>query len=388
MKKIVLLGVLITTLFTSGCSAETQFSESAAVAFQKYETAEEQSDDNAPSTSEMQEDSEIIKETYYKSALNKGITNSYNSVNNKNQYLPSVCCFIEETDTMFFSDGERLYQKNGDNINILADINAISINLIDGWLYFVKPDKSVGNVAVGNVYKFSLETHELIEVYEGNARHISYNGNRLIVMTTEAEQINGNYVYSQYYYSCDLNGDNSEKLSCVAVNAADAERAVRHEYVISADEYEYFYTLYTDNTTQKICDITENISLSHVAFCDDNIYWLSENFSNLSNITRKIARYDITSGEIKELKLSEYIVDYTIIDNQLYIYTGKFYVVDSNLNIIESIDNEDKEQDKKTKIYDAVYGCGEDIFVLDGNNLLKIEFTDDETKLFKVEDIQ
>ncbi len=71
----------------------------------------------AETVTEKAED-EFVLEVYNTSSINSGVSMENYSVNNKyslDRY--SICCYVESTDTMLYSDRNKLYQKNGDTMS-------------------------------------------------------------------------------------------------------------------------------------------------------------------------------------------------------------------------------------------------------------------------------
>ncbi len=299
----------------------------------------------------------------YKSDLNNTVSDDYDSLNNKNQHETSMCCYIEETDTLFFSDGKKLYQKNGETINVLAEINATSIIFIDGWLYFVLPDKKVKEETVGNVYKYNPATGEKIIIMECNAKHISRFNDKLIVKTVSAEEKDGICIYTTRYYQCGLNGENAEKTECMAVEAVDGSKSVLYEY--DADTKERFHILYTENQKEEIINGTDSVNFYNMSFYGNKIYWLAYGYTK---DRLKIMCYDTVTKEISGLRVEGYVYDYTILNDKVYIYTTDFYIADADLNLIEKCTFDG------VRYYNTVYTFDGNIYAGCRDILYKIEF--------------
>lgn len=356
----VLFSFLSLIIFISGCSLNNDklSSDSSAVFSGDF------SDSDTDHTEEVGINNEPASEILSIN-LNQSCMNS--SLNNKSL---GTFCYIEETDTLFFTDSGKLYQKTGDELVYLMDSDAHSLHFVNGWLYYVNLDNYCGHIRVGDIYKYNPATGENIAIYYGNAERICAAQDKIYFLVDEQVNENTNQCYP---YECGLDGEDAKQIeNAFEVCAVDGDYIIMSEYTLKDDESkDYFLTLY--NGTEKSI-MYERDPLKHewnVSICDNFVFSIREDFNDLSNMTNQFLVYNLETKELIESPLSDigYMTDYTYINGDIYILTyTNIYKLSSSYTVSDTY--------WSTTPFDAIYTYGENIYGVFGDKMYLIEFNE------------
>lgn len=121
--------------------------------------------------------------------INEGKTAGGNSLNNKNHSASSgLCCYVEETDTLYFSEGGAIWQKNGDELFALAELNAVSLNFAQGKLYFILAENDMSVFRTGSLCALDPESGVITTLYSGDVSSVVV-GDTVVFGTAEKKSL-------------------------------------------------------------------------------------------------------------------------------------------------------------------------------------------------------
>ncbi len=362
MKKIMI--VALVALFLCSCAVSTSVAEATMLTTTPATTVTETTTATTQSV-----EKEPTLTVYNTSDLNDGITGENFSIYNKhNANAPGVCCYIEATDTFFFSINNNIYQKNGDTTIPLIDMRATNLNFIDGWLYFSTPQKYIDDFTpVGPVYRYCPKTGELVKVFDGNVRYMAYNGENLIMrIVNEVRHEVKTYIsddgtenefialaYDESYYECDLNGNIIREITCDRIFGVDVGKML----VAEVENNKTVYNLYMNN--EKIT-LPLKGAIDIVSFCGDYIYCY---------LNGDLCRYNITEGKEEVLKVRGYMSDYTFMDGKIY------YITETLIhNVAEDFSQSCSKTITAKEMFFLLYAYNGELYMQNGLKLLLAEY--------------
>ena len=157
MKKV--FSVIMLALFLTGCANSRTVSqgdgESESVEINSF----------------SQEELNLIR-------LNAGQSNYSNSVNLKGD-VPGKMCYVEETNTLFYSDKDGLFQKTGEKTVKLLDTPVSALNIANGKLYFIIPEGENAIREFGKAYRMELSDGRTECIIDEDITHISIYKDRI-----------------------------------------------------------------------------------------------------------------------------------------------------------------------------------------------------------------
>lgn len=332
MKKIfVLLSVL---LLLSGCNKNDEL-------------------DNIGSQSFSQEDLDLIQ-------INAEQSNFSDSVNLKCS-APGKMCYVEETDTLFYSDSHGLFQKNGDNIITLLDQSVISLNLADGFLYFIIPDGDNDEGLCGKAYRMSLDSGKTECIIEDNISNMSvYKDEIFYLKTTVLEMEDDALSIATAFFKCALNGEESEQI-------LDYFFLFENDLGVSVNEGSVKVKDLQSGAINVVAD--EPNMTSRLSIYKNCIYYIRTDRASLNTTAVKIGLSDNSVTEYS--KGGAYLEDYGFIDGKLYLYEigNGFYTAE----------NENAVKYECSENYTDIYSCGGKMYGLKSNgNLYELSLKDED----------
>lgn len=269
---------------------------------------------------------------------NSGLSNFSNSVNLKCS-TPGKMCYIEETDTLFYSDSHGLFQKNGDNIITLLDKPVFSINLANGILYFIIPEGDDGEGPYGKAYCMDLKDGSTKCIIDDNISSMSVYKDKIFYRKTAVtEREDGMILVATGFYKCALSGENTEQIQ-------DFFFLFDNDLSVSASDDSIKVKDLQNDTVNAVAD--EPDMVSNLSIYKNNIYYIRTNRTSLSTSAVKI---DLSDNSLTEYSAgSAYFEDYGFIDDKLCLYCiGEgFYV----------LENGDPEKYECKENYNSIYSC-------------------------------
>lgn len=300
--------------------------------------------------------------------LNLGKSVENNSINLKCD-IPAKMCYVPETDTVFYSDKNGIFQKNGSKVVHLSDENATSLNLYDGKLYYVIPNGKEKS-DMGKVYCLDLSTMKKKCIINENVYWFSVHNDKIYYLESKENELeNGYYELVTTDMECDLNGENQK---------SSPKEELVYQNGISASFYDgVIKTLDVKSGTEKIL-YEEPYDASQLCIYENSIYYICNNYDILDLNSAK--RIDMSGGEPEKFSYNTYFLDYGFSDGMLCFYDGgAFYRIGAD-NQVTKITSEGD--------YRAVYTCGNDLYVLKANNTIaRISFREEKGYYSIVEDV-
>lgn len=358
MKKFLAICLLLSIISACGCSNVNTNSgstiSSSAEAGEQQGTENVNTEDTANSTTESISFSESDLETM---AINSDKSNYQNSINNKSE-IPGKMCYVEETDTFFYSTNTALYQKTGDTTIKLLDSAAYAINIAEGYLYYIIPG-GTSLLASGKAYRMRLSDGKTECIIDKASNLSVYPDGLFYIINTEKDLGDGSFSVAATNMRCDFDGANSEERtdSCFATD----------NYLSPIfDDGKIKLVNLKDGTSKEICEEEENAS--NISISGDKIYYIRTNFDTAMNA---VVEVDINTGEAITYSpaVETYFSDYTVCNGKLYLFDGFFYIAENakmkKYNVIGE------------SLYESLCVCGDKIYgVCSSGAIYELSFDD------------
>lgn len=318
-------------------------------------------------------------------ALNAEVEYVPNSVNLQG-YYPSKVCYIEKTDTLFYSDNENLYQLTEGKTITLFNTEAAALNVADGNLFFIAVDDGNGSSLYGSVYRFNLKEQKLQKILNEQVLGISVYSGNIFYFVLETEEASEKIVC----YRCDYNGKNIEELDGFAFNQ---ENGILPVFFRNGEDK----GIYLENTVSgEKSFLTDDVDLYErtLAFCGDYIYALANADTPVSDnpnmlvTNSRIKKINTADGSVTEIPfgINLYIADYTVCDDILYAY-------DNMYNTILKVTPDGTKLGYSAagsgySVYRAIYSCGGEVYAMKTNNkLYRLSFLEEDGKRIVAEEL-
>ncbi len=258
--------------------------------------------------------------------LNVGLSVTDNSINLKSMYAGRML-YVPETDTLFYMQDDKLYQKNGDKTIVLADIPAISLTLHDGKLYFIYAlERNIYyeyHKRWGAICCLDLSTGQVSRVLNvDNVIKFFLDGN--ILYYTIAEEIETKATVPTKTYKVDMK---TQQMELVEEFSHQAQYAISTKYNVFTDyskdpnsgEVSVEFQI-TDKSTGKVKTYTENKWPDRLSIYDDTIYYIYGSKLRALNID-DMSVTEYTANNPWESN-TPYIGTYIIHKGKLIVTTG------------------------------------------------------------------
>ena len=135
---------------------------------------------------EMGENNSAVKDNSWLFEKNINVSATDNSVNLKNSYYEGKVCYTAETDTLFWSDNTGIYMSSGDTTVRLTEMEAMSINVLNGRVYFINSAvRKTGGHPFGKAYYIDLKTGECNLFIDDEITRLTTSGNDIIYVKSE-----------------------------------------------------------------------------------------------------------------------------------------------------------------------------------------------------------
>ncbi len=234
-----------------------------------------------------------------------------NSVALKNSAETGRILFVEETDTLFWTDDKHLCQKTGGDCFTLADGKIESLNLLDGKLYFICEKTFIPNhTPKSKPYMLDLETGELTLLSDKITTHIYIQPERVFLQlwelyTDEEGKEQGRY----YYYQCEPNGESLEPREDVVL-------CTNGDWYVTCEQEKSVYNIYyrNDKKNEKKLIATDSYLPRGACIFGDSLYYVEGSWGD---ILKKTALDG--SGTLVCDTDENYIYDFTFMEGTLAI---------------------------------------------------------------------
>lgn len=291
--------------------------------------------------------------------MNVEQSNFSNSVNLKGS-IPGKICYVAETDTLFYSDSYGLFQKNGDNIITLLDKSVISLNLVDGILYFIIPEGDDGDGLYGKAYRMNLENGKTECIIKDNISNMSVYKDKIFYRKTEVTEVEDGVIsIATSFFKCTLTGEDNEQIR-------DYSFLFENDSSVSVSEGSIRVKDLQSDTINAVAD--EPNMVSRLSIYKNCIYYIRINRASLNTTAIKI---NLADNSITECyKGGAYFEDYGFLDDKLCLYDigNAFYIAE----------NEDAEKYECSENYTGIYSCGGKMYGLKPNGNLYELYLEDE----------
>lgn len=295
--------------------------------------AEQTTEAQLPETSETTETEELVipqkeytAEEIEQMRLNVGLSVTNNSINLKSMYAGRML-YVPETDTLFYMQDDKLYQKNGDKTIVLAEIPAISLTLHEGKLYFIYAlERDIYydyHKRWGTICCLDLSTGKIAEIYGvDNAFKIFIDDDTLYCII--AEQMESKSQWPTKAYKVDMETYQSELIND---DVHTRPFAINEKYTVftkttedseSGDITVEFQI--TDRSTGEVKTYIEDKKVYGLSICDNMLYYKRGDILVALNVEdMSVTEYVAENPWGSEIP---YISSYTMHNGKLIVTTG------------------------------------------------------------------
>lgn len=296
--------------------------------------------------------------------MNVGQSNLSNSVNLKSS-IPGKICYVDKTDTLFYSDRDGLFQKNGDNIINLLDKSVISLNCVDGALYFIIPEGD--DELNGKAYRMNLENGKTECIIKDNISNMSVYKDEIFYLKTTVTEIENKVLeFATAFYKCTLNGEDNEQIG-------DYSFYFENDSCVSASGGQIRVKNLQTGVVNAVAD--EPNMVSELSIYNNCIYYIRSDRSSLNTTAIKINLADNSVTEFDNN--NAYFDDYGFLDGKLCLYGGNAFYIAENSAIYECSEH-----------YDSIYSCGGKLYGLKLSGKLYELHLKDENGIRSVSEIE
>lgn len=300
--------------------------------------------------------------------LNVGRSNYSDSVNLKGN-VPGKMCYVEETDTLFYSDKNGLFQKTGETTVKLLDTPVSALNVADGKLYFMIPGNEIASRGLGKAYRMELSNGKTECIIDEDITNISVYKDRIFCQTignlTEFE--GGAVSYAISFFKCGLNGEKRTRISDFAFSF-DFDTCAAHD----GDAINIINL--SDGTSEKLLD--EPKGVRNLSIYNGSLYYIRTDFSTLTDV---LIRVNLADKTAEELSAEGYIEDYGFVGGRLCVYTLTTFYLEENGKLIK--------YNGTKNTYKSIYTCGSKVYGICGEKLYEIGFVNDREMRFVTETV-
>ncbi|MGN1118713.1 MAG: hypothetical protein ACI4Q4_00045 [Oscillospiraceae bacterium] len=322
MKKKVTIILLAAIVLVSGCKDNNNDNTDQAEApeIPQAETAE-------TASTEESVKNELV-------GINAGLSGS-NSVTCNDPMIGGYCCYIEETDTLYFCSSDVLYQKNGEVVFPLMEGSVRGLNFKNGLLYYIKGNRIESGV-FGGIYAYDPVAAKETLLFDGDAVAFFFHGEEL-------------YITAYDSYTTNENGmANSVKLGGYILNTVSGEL---ESYTPPEMDERGINILYADDNLWITCRPTQDENTDYLNIGDEVIELIpvrekafysdftvagnllicyEDDWTNRGNLASSVRIYDMEKRELTDavFKSEGYTEDYAYMDGKVYLAGGDIRVYD------------------------------------------------------------
>lgn len=340
--------VIMLALFLTGCSGENVQSEGST-------TSDNVSPGGGTTDSETcvfsQEELDLIR-------LNAGQSNYSNSVNLKGN-VPGKMCYVEETDTLFYSDKDGLFQKTGEKIVKLLDTPVSALNIAGGKLYFMISENEIADHELGKVYCMELSDGKTECIIDEDVSDISVYKDRIFCQTiSDLTELEGGAIsYAVSFFKFGLNGEERTRI-------IDFAFSFEGDMCVTREGNSINLTDLSDGTSEKLID--EPKGVRNLSLYGGSLYYIRTDYSTLEDV---LVRINLSAKTAEVLSAEGYIEDYGFFGGRLCVYTLTTFYLEENGKLIK--------YDGTKNIYKSIFTCGSKIYGMSDERLYEIELIDD-----------
>lgn len=291
--------------------------------------------------------------------INVGQSNFSNSMNLKCS-IPGKMCYVRETDTLFYSYDDGLFQENGDNVIRLLDEPAISLNFVDGMLYFIIPEGDDNGWIYGKAYRMDMDSGKTERIIEDDISKLSvYSDGIFYLQSTVAEYGDGVFGVATSFFKCALNGEGNEQIDDFSFTTENNLCVSKIDDVVRVKDLQ----------SGTITVVAEEPNMAfNLSIYNNHIYYIRLNSGGSDTAAVVI---DLADNSVTEYyRKGAYFEDYGFLDGKLCLYDigSAFYL----------LENEGLVKYECSDSYKSIYSCGGKLYGLkpDGK-LCELHLEDD-----------
>lgn len=318
------------------------------------------SEDNTVSDSEISatETSAFSAEELGLLRLNAQQSNYSNSVNLKGG-IPGKMCYIKETETLFYSNGNGLFQQTGGKTVKLLDTPVSALNAADGKLYFIIPDGETSGNAHGKAYRIDLTDGETECIIDEDVTNISVYKDRIFYQKiTDVKSVEGGgTAYAMSFFGCGLNGEDRAQIFNFAFSFED-------DLCVTHDGGSINIMDLSNGTSEKLFDEPDGVR--SLSIYNGSVYYIRTNYSTLNDV---MIRIDIADKTVEEFSAKGYIEDYGFIGGKLCVYDLVTFFLEEDGTL--------RQYDGTKRTYMSLYTCNGKVYGISGEKLYEIVLTND-----------
>lgn len=285
--------------------------------------------------------------------LNAEKSNYSNSVNLKGGFPGKMCC-VGETDTLFYSDQNGLFQQTGGKTVRLLETPVSALNIAGGNLYFIIPESEAAGHDRGKAYRMALNDGETECIIDEDVINISVYKDRIFYqkITEFKEAESGGISYAVGFFKCGLNGEERTQINDFAFSS-EGDICVTHY----GDSISIISL--SDGTSEKLLDEPDGVK--NLSIYNGSVYYIRTNYKTLKDVLISVNLSDKTVGEVSA---GEYIEDYGFIDGKLCVYDLVDFYLDEDGKLMK--------YDGAKRTYKSLYTCGGKVYGMSGEKLYEI----------------
>lgn len=290
--------------------------------------------------------------------LNIEQSNYSNSVNLKGN-VPGKMCYVEETDTLFYSDKNGLFQKTGEKAVKLLDTPVSSLNVADGKLYYFIPENEIADHGSGKAYRMELSDGKTECIIDEDVSNISVYKDRIFFQKIgdlkELEE--GTISYAVSFFKCGLNGEERTRI-------IDFAFSFEGDMCVTQEDNSINLTDLSDGVSEKLID--EPKGVGNLSLYGGSLYYIRRDYSTLTDV---LIRVNLADKTAEELSAEGYIEDYGFVGGKLCVYDlTKFYLEEDGKLI---------KYNGTKNTYKSIYTCGSKVYGMSDERLYEIGFVEE-----------
>lgn len=341
-------------LFLTSCanSGTVQSEDSSAVSADNV--SPDSGSESAETASFSREELDLIR-------LNSEQSNYSNSVNLKSSASGKMC-YVEETNTIFFSDRNGLFQQTGEKTSKLLDTPVSALNIADGKLYFIISENEMAGYECGRAYCMDLSNGKTECIIDEEITNMFVYKDRIFYqkISNYTEREGGVISYSMPMLRCGLNGEERTNSSYFKI-AFDNDLFIAYEddsiNIIDSEDGTPGEALFDDS----------DYWLKNISLYNGSLYYIRVDYSTLHEV---LIRMNLSDKTVEEFRImGDYFEDYGFIGGKLFAYNLVDLYLEEDGKLTKYIGTE--------RTYDGIYSCGGKAYGISGGRIFEIGFYDD-----------
>lgn len=253
---------------------------------------------------------------------NENASNADNSINLKNSYFEGKVCYISETDTLFWSDNTGLYMSSGHTTVRLTEMDAMSINVLCGRVYFINAvANNTGGHSSGKAYYIDLKTGEEKLFIDEEITRLSVSGNDIIYSKDEKVVYEGREVTARYFFRCDADGENHEKTSY--------KNLISDGNFCAETDTKEGVRVYSLETDEEVLFAEDKGNTSLISLYENQLLFFGKGDKKFG----ELKRINLADNSVQKYYFSsDYVKDYAFLGDKFCYcdHSGNFVITDKN----------------------------------------------------------